>query len=149
MSAEEESNQTLYVGPEKLRALQINAHQVAGVLKSMWPEFEVESSVLLKNYRDPDVDRDDSEVSEDASVLKCETQVTQKQRLSCWYTRALADHASFLEMSGDKTTGVVYDKNERELKFQAAEMAYSKVTTFKSCGRGGFILECEIPRNTD
>ncbi|KAI8605279.1 hypothetical protein EDD21DRAFT_156427 [Dissophora ornata] len=110
---------------EKLRALQINAHQVASVLKAMWSDFEVESAELLRDYVDPELDQ---EVSQDAEqgIRRCSREKSQKQRLACWYTLALADHASFLEMGNTERTGVHYQHSERTRKFQAADKAYSK-----------------------
>ncbi|KAF9124240.1 major facilitator super transporter protein [Mortierella sp. GBA39] len=106
---------------ERLRAFQINAYQVAGVLRNMWSDFEVESAVLLKDYKDPGVDTDE------AANQRCKDLKSEKQRLGCWYTLALAEHASFLEMHPSRSIGsIVYGDQERAQKLQAAEMAYSK-----------------------
>ncbi|KAF9106324.1 major facilitator super transporter protein [Mortierella sp. AM989] len=112
---------------EKLRALQINAHQVAGVLKNMWPDFEIEASALLEDYEDQDLDQDDNAKDSDDNrgLLGCSKEKSQKQRLACWYTLALADHASFVEMS-EPSGGVTYTTRDRSLKFRAAEKMYSK-----------------------
>lgn len=115
---------------EKLRALQINAYQVAGVLKSMWPDFEVESSTLLKDYHDPTVGQNAAFAEDEVErgVLGCVGEHPQKKQLACLYTLALADHASFLEMTGaTRDTGIAYQDVDRASKFHAAERAYSQV----------------------
>ncbi|KAK3820490.1 MAG: hypothetical protein J3R72DRAFT_33533 [Linnemannia gamsii] len=114
-------------GLERLRALQINAYQVAGVLGNMWSDFEVESSILLKDYKDPDLDSDSSLDADATAHRRCEAQKSDKQRLGCWYTLALAEHASFLEMHPSRATGsIVYGDQERAQKLRVAEIAYSK-----------------------
>ncbi|KAF9089297.1 major facilitator super transporter protein [Mortierella sp. AD031] len=109
---------------EKLRAFQINAYQVAGVLRNMWPDFEVESSILLKGYKDPEAD-----VIGEPNEIKyqsCKIQRTDNQKLRCWYRLALEEHASFLEMSRSRTAGtVVYNDQKRAQTLLAAERAYS------------------------
>ncbi|KAF8976595.1 major facilitator super transporter protein [Entomortierella lignicola] len=112
---------------EKLRALQINSHQVAGVLKNMWSDFEVESSVLLKDYKSPDLDlQDDTDGrSEDRGLLRCSKEKSQNLRLACLYTLALAEHASFLEMSESKSK-ISYSTQDYNLKYRTAENLYSK-----------------------
>ncbi|KAI1311058.1 major facilitator super transporter protein [Mortierella claussenii] len=118
---------------EKLRALQINAYQVAVVLKSMWSDFEVESLELLKDYKDSgldqeDIARSDDNADENDGIEACGQERTQKQRLACWFTLALAGHASFLEMSAYSGTGmnVIYQPQDRMSKFQSTDKAYSK-----------------------
>ena len=118
----------MFVELERLRAFQINAYQVAGVLRNMWSDFEVESAVLLKDYKDPGVDMDSILDADEAANQTCESLKSEKQRLGCWYTLALAEHASFLEMRPSRSTGsIVYGDQERTQKLQAAEKAYSKV----------------------
>ncbi|KAG0289074.1 major facilitator super transporter protein [Linnemannia gamsii] len=112
---------------ELLRAFQINAYQVAGVLRNKWPDFEVESSVLLKDYKDPGVDTDSGLDTDETAHLTCMSMKSEKQRLGCWYTLALAEHASFLEMHPSRTMGnIVYSDQERAQKLQEAKKAYSK-----------------------
>ncbi|KAG0271384.1 major facilitator super transporter protein [Linnemannia exigua] len=112
---------------ERLRALQINAYQVAGVLRNMWSDFEVESSILLKDYKDPGLDSDSDLDADDTAHKVCKAQKSEKQRLGCWYTLALAEHASFLEMHPSRATGsIVYGDQDRAQKLRAAEKAYSK-----------------------
>ncbi|KAF8948075.1 major facilitator super transporter protein [Haplosporangium gracile] len=112
---------------EILRMFQVNAYQVAGVLRNMWSDFEVESSVLLKNFKDPGVDTDSALEADEVAHQKCKSLKSEKQRLGCWYTLALAEHASFLEMHPSRATGfVVYGEQERAQKLKAAEKAYSK-----------------------
>jgi len=117
------------IGSEKLRALQINGHQVAGVLKAMWSDFETESAKLLRDYQDL---TEDDGAAEDDSSKRCSAG-PEKQRLACWYTLALAEHASYLEMSdhGPRHGARVQyqQQSDRTRKFQAAERAYSKVKT--------------------
>ncbi|KAF9935119.1 major facilitator super transporter protein [Linnemannia zychae] len=93
----------------------------------MWSDFEVESANLLKDYKDPGLDLDsNADVDKDAFQL-CKTLKSEKKRLGCWYTLALAEHASFLEMHPSRDTGfVVYGNHERVQKLKAAEEAYSK-----------------------
>ncbi|KAF9905265.1 major facilitator super transporter protein [Linnemannia zychae] len=112
---------------ERLRAFQINAYQVAGVLRNMWSDFEVESSTLLKDYKDPGM-QSDSDIDADKIAYEgCKALKSEKLRLGCWYTLALAEHASFLEMHPLRATGfIVYGDQERSQKLHAAEMAYSK-----------------------
>ncbi|KAF9354844.1 major facilitator super transporter protein [Mortierella sp. AD094] len=112
---------------EKLRVLQINSYQVAGVLRNMWSDFEVESSTLLKDYKDLDLDLADEtkDGDEDRGLLRCSKEKSQKQRLGCLYTLALADHASFVEMS-ESISEVAYTARDLNLKFQVAEKVYSK-----------------------
>ncbi|OAQ25958.1 hypothetical protein K457DRAFT_116010 [Linnemannia elongata AG-77] len=112
---------------ERLRAFQINAYQVAGVLRNMWSDFEIESTVLLKDYKDPGVDVDSILDADEAANQRCKNLKSEKQRLGCWYTLALAEHASFLEMHPSWSTGsIVYGDQERTQKLLAAEKAYSK-----------------------
>ncbi|KAF9134444.1 major facilitator super transporter protein [Mortierella sp. 14UC] len=112
---------------ERLRAFQINAYQVAGVLGNMWSDFEVESSVLLKDYKDPGLDADSDLNADEITHKRCKAHTSERQRLGCWYTLALAEHASFLEMHPSRVTGsIVYGDQERSQKLRAAEMAYSK-----------------------
>lgn len=119
---------------EKLRALQINAYQVAGVLKNMWSDFEIESSTLLKDYHTSFADQDatfadEREEEEGRGVLTCAGEHSQKKQLACLYTWALAGHASFLKTAGaiSKDTSAAYLNADQMLKFQAAEKAYSQV----------------------
>lgn len=118
----------LFIELERLRAFQINAYQVAGVLRNMWSDFEVESAVLLKDYKDPGVDADSIPDADETANQRCKSLKSEKHRLGCWYTLALAEHASFLEMHPSRATGsIVYGSQERAQKLQAAEKAYSKV----------------------
>ncbi|KAF9154738.1 major facilitator super transporter protein [Linnemannia schmuckeri] len=111
---------------ERLRMFQINAYQVAGVLRNMWSDFEIESSVLLKDFKDPGVDTDSVLEADEVAHQKCKSLKSEKQRLGCWYTLALAEHASFLEMHPSRVTGsIVYGEQERAQKLKAAEKAYS------------------------
>ncbi|KAF9924927.1 major facilitator super transporter protein [Mortierella alpina] len=113
---------------ETLRALQINAYQVAGVLRNMWSDFETEAPVLLGDYKDQDLEttRDEQDIANNG-LRRCSAAKSEKQRLACWYTVALAGHASFLEMSDIKGThiGIVYQERDRHLQFLAAQQAYS------------------------
>ncbi|GJJ70235.1 ethanolamine phosphate transferase 2 subunit G [Entomortierella parvispora] len=111
-----------YSESDKLRALQINGHQVAGVLKAKWSDFETESMELLRDYQDS-IEGDDTVLSK-----KCSSG-PEKQRLACWYTLALAEHASYLEMTGHgshNSTLVHYKQSDMTRKFHAAERAYSE-----------------------
>ncbi|KAG0052794.1 major facilitator super transporter protein [Gryganskiella cystojenkinii] len=123
-----------YSESEKLRALQINGHQVAGVLKAMWSDFETESSELLRDYQDQAED----EVDEGSATEREErcSGGTEKERLACWYRLALAEHASYLEMIGQgrqhKGPKVIYQPQDVTRKFQAAERAYAKFLTDSS-----------------
>ncbi|KAG0363885.1 major facilitator super transporter protein [Gamsiella multidivaricata] len=94
-----------YEEAEILRAYQLNAHQVAGVLKNMWPDFETESSVLLKDFKNPDIEEETSEEFK-RDAQRCKNEGVQKQRLVCWYTLALAGHASVLERMRAMDRGV-------------------------------------------
>ncbi|CAO3563846.1 unnamed protein product [Mortierella alpina] len=113
---------------ETLRALQINAYQVAGVLRNMWSDFETEAAVLLRDYKDPDLEptQDEQDIVNNGPQ-RCSSAKSEKQRLACWYTLALAGHASFLEMSNTKAfhISVVYQERDRQLQFLAAQQAYS------------------------
>lgn len=98
------------------------------MLRNKWSDFEVESSVLLKDYKDPGVDTNSGLDTDETAHLTCMSLNSEKQRLGCWYTLALAEHASFLEMHPSRTTGnIVYSDKERAQKLQAARKAYSKV----------------------
>ncbi|KAF9956063.1 major facilitator super transporter protein [Mortierella alpina] len=113
---------------ETLRALQINAYQVAGVLRNMWSDFETETAVLLEDYKDPDLEttQDEQDIV-DSGPQRCSNAKSEKQRLACWYTLALAGHASFLEMGDTKGShiSIVYQEHDRRLQFLAAQQAYS------------------------
>lgn len=94
----------------------------------MWSDFEIESTVLLKDYKDPGVDVDSILDADEAANQRCKNLKSEKQRLGCWYTLALAEHASFLEMHPSwSTRSIVYGDQERAQKLLAAEKAYSKV----------------------
>ncbi|KAF9274682.1 major facilitator super transporter protein [Mortierella alpina] len=113
---------------ETLRALQINAYQVAGVLRNMWSDFETEAAILLRDYKDPDLEATLNEQDiVNNGPWRCSAAKSEKKRLACWYTLALAGHASFLEMSGITGThiGIVYQDQDLHLQFLAAQQAYS------------------------
>jgi hypothetical protein len=94
----------------------------------MWPDFEVESSVLLRDYKDPGVDADSGLDTDETAHQTCMSLKSEKQKLGCWYTLALAEHASFLEMHPSRIAGnIVYKDQQRTQKLQAAEKAYSEV----------------------
>jgi hypothetical protein len=115
---------------EKLRALQVNAHQVAGVLKNMWSDFEVESSTVSKDLHDLSTKGDAAFAEKvDQDLVKCTSDQPQKKRLACLYTVALAGHASFLEMARitAKDTGAAHGLTDQSLTFRAAERVYSQV----------------------
>ena len=113
-----------------LRALQLNAYQVAGVLRNMWSDFETETAVLLRDYKDPDLEtaQEEQDIAKNGSQ-RCSAAKSEKQRLACWYTFALAGHASVLEMSNTKGTlsSIVYQDRDRHLQFLAAQQAYTLV----------------------
>jgi hypothetical protein len=94
----------------------------------MWSDFEVESSTLLKDYKDLGMDSNSDFDTAEIAHERCKALKSEKQRLGCLYTLALAEHASFLEMHPSRATGpIVYGEQERSQKQQAAEKAYSKV----------------------
>ncbi|KAF9960041.1 major facilitator super transporter protein [Mortierella alpina] len=113
---------------EMLRALQLNAYQVAGVLRNMWSDFDTETAVLLRDYKDPDLEtaQEEQDIANNGSQ-RCSAAKSEKQRLTCWYTFALAGHASVLEMSNTKGTrsSIVYQDRDRHLQFLAAQQAYT------------------------
>ncbi|KAF9915226.1 major facilitator super transporter protein [Lobosporangium transversale] len=110
---------------EKLRALQINAYQMAGVLRAMWSDFEVNDSVLSKDYIDPDLKLEQE--GEEIRKSTCLQEKSQKATLACWYLSALTNHASFLEiMDMGQSKSIVYQDSMRNLTAQAAERAYNK-----------------------
>ncbi|KAG0226335.1 major facilitator super transporter protein [Mortierella sp. GBA43] len=114
---------------EKLRALQVNTHQVAGVLKNMWSDFEVESATVSKDLHDLSTKGDAAFAEKvDQDLVKCTSDQPQKKRLACLYTVALAGHASFLEMARitTKDTGAGHRLTDQSLTFRAAERAYSQ-----------------------
>ncbi|KAF9941236.1 major facilitator super transporter protein [Modicella reniformis] len=138
---------------EKLRALQINAHQVAGVLKNMWSDFEVESSLLLKDYRDAFVDQEATSAEDEVEqgVLRCASENSQEKRLACLYTLALADHASLLEMTGTATgnTAIIYQHADQILKFRATERAYFQFLEESSSMLSTALSEYDMPLLTN
>ena len=94
----------------------------------MWSDFEVESPVLLRDYSDPGVESDSDLDADEMAYQRCQALKSEKQRLACWYTSALAEHASYLEINRSRATGsVVYRDQDRKQKLRAAEKAYSKV----------------------
>ncbi|KAG0211693.1 major facilitator super transporter protein [Mortierella sp. GBA30] len=144
-----------YTDTEKLRALQINAYQVAGVLRNMWSDFETEGAVVLRDYKDPDLDLQMTEDEEQSTVEKlsqiCSVAKSEKQRLACWYTLALAEHASFLEMSRswENSVDIVYQERDRNLKFQAAEKAYLKFLADSSSMLSTALSKYDMPLLTN
>ncbi|CAI2164269.1 7264_t:CDS:10 [Funneliformis geosporum] len=64
---------------EKLRALQLNAHQIAGILQSIWSSFDRNPNVAQSEL-DCDINSDDDQV-----------------QLQCLYSRAYYNHAKSLE----------------------------------------------------
>lgn len=111
-----------------MRALQVNGHQVAGVLKALWSDFETDNSELLRGYQDQSEDEEESE----SDYKKRCSAGPEKQRLACWYRLALAEHASYLEMSGHEQphgVRVQYQQKDIARKFHDAERAYTKVQT--------------------
>ncbi|KAF9576070.1 major facilitator super transporter protein [Mortierella alpina] len=137
---------------ETLRAMQINAYQVAGVLRNMWSDFEIETAVILRDYKDPDLEatQDEQDIVNDGSQ-RCSAAKSEKQRLTCWYTRALAGHASFLEMSGTKGShiGIVYQERDRHLQFLAAQQAYSMFLTESSSMLSTALSKYDMPLLTN
>ncbi|KAF9432011.1 major facilitator super transporter protein [Entomortierella beljakovae] len=111
---------------EKIRALQLNSHQVAGVLKGMWPDFETESSVILKDVKNinhvsgEQLKGDDL----DGGLLKCHEEPSQKQELACYYKLALENHALFIEANGDEMDSS--HRAQYTVQSKLAENAYSK-----------------------
>ncbi|KAG0310596.1 major facilitator super transporter protein [Dissophora globulifera] len=111
---------------EKLRALQINAFQIVGVLGTVWPGFVAENTILLKEFEEMHQDADVSD-SVPKGVQHCSEKKSQKERLACLYTFALTSHASFLDTSdGTDATEAQNDSFEHARMFQAAERAYSE-----------------------
>ncbi|KAF9171773.1 major facilitator super transporter protein [Mortierella sp. AD011] len=117
-------------GEEKLKALQINSYQVAGVLRNMWSDFEVESSVLLKGYKFRDwapgeEEREIEYKGEYRGLLRCSAEKSQKQVLSCLYSLALAEHASYVELS-DSFCALGDTSRILDSRFRTAKSAYLK-----------------------
>ncbi|KAF9430678.1 major facilitator super transporter protein, partial [Podila epigama] len=113
-----------YSDIEKLRALQINAYQVAKVLRAKWSDFEPEASIVLQAYKTMDDNAEDQD-SDEAAFQACAGLDSEKLRLGCWYTEALAAHTSFLEMQ-KSSSGISYKSNDKNARFRAAEKSYSK-----------------------
>ncbi|KAF9996163.1 major facilitator super transporter protein [Entomortierella chlamydospora] len=115
---------------EKLKALQINSYQVAGVLRNMWSDFEVESSVLLKEYKFPGWDpeeegREIEYTDEYRGPLRCSMEKSQKQVLACLYNLALTEHALYVELS-DSFCALGVTTRILDLRFRKAKNAYLK-----------------------
>ena len=67
---------------EKLRALQLNAHQISGILQSLWASFD----------RNPNI-------TDSRSEMDCDLNVNDDQaRLQCLYSLAYYYHAKSLEV---------------------------------------------------
>ncbi|KAI9232514.1 MAG: hypothetical protein BYD32DRAFT_428183 [Podila humilis] len=134
-----------YSDLEKLRALQINAFQVAEVLKGKWSEFETEAVVLLSSYTP--IDNQDQD-SDDHAFETCAGMDSEKQRLSCWYTEALAAHASFLEMNRAGSR-IHYKDHDKTASFRAAERSYSKFLSDSSSMLSTALSKYDMPLLTN
>ncbi|CAG8448178.1 9695_t:CDS:2 [Funneliformis caledonium] len=66
---------------EKLRALQLNAHQISGILKSLWSSFDRNPNVAQSEL-DCDINSDDDQI-----------------QLQCLYSMAYYNHAKSLEVN--------------------------------------------------
>ncbi|KAF9977594.1 major facilitator super transporter protein [Actinomortierella ambigua] len=106
-----------YSKHDTLRALQVNAHQVAHVLKGMWPSFETEADRILDTWNDSDTESD--------SAI-CQGLKSDREELSCLYSNALARHTSFLEMTMPSRLGIEYKTVDQVMAYEAAYETYSK-----------------------
>ncbi|KAG0090757.1 major facilitator super transporter protein [Podila epicladia] len=134
-----------YSDLEKLRALQINAFQVAEVLKGKWSDFETEAAALLSTY--PPIDEQD-QVSDEHAFETCARMDSEKQRLSCWYTEALAAHASLLEMNKEGVR-IHYKDHDKVARFRAAEKSYSKFLSDSSSMLSTALSNYDMPLLTN
>ncbi|KAG0245423.1 major facilitator super transporter protein [Actinomortierella wolfii] len=100
-----------------LRALQVNAHQVAHVLKGMWPSFQTEADLILENWNDSE--------TEDSSHV-CDGLKSDREELGCLYSNAIARHASYLEMTTPSSLNIEYKTADQILAYEAAREAYMK-----------------------
>lgn len=82
--------------------------------------------MLLSSYTPIDGQDQDSD---DHAFETCAGMDSEKQRLSCWYTEALAAHASFLEMN-KADSRIHYKDHDKAARFHAAERSYSKVIIY-------------------
>ncbi|KAG0026490.1 major facilitator super transporter protein [Podila clonocystis] len=133
-----------YSDLEKIRALQINAFQVAEVLKGKWSDFETEASELLSSYSSDDQDQD----SDDHAFETCAGMDSEKLRLSCWYTEALAAHASLLEMEKGGSR-IQYKDHDKIARFRAAERCYSKFLSDSSSMLSTALSKYDMPLLTN
>ncbi|KAF9329254.1 major facilitator super transporter protein [Podila minutissima] len=134
-----------YSDLEKLRALQINAFQVAEVLKGKWSDFETEAAALLSTYSPIDEQGQDSD---DHAFEACARMDSEKQRLSCWYTEALAAHASLLEMNIEGSH-IHYKDHDKVARFRAAEKSYSKFLSDSSSMLSTALSKYDMPLLTN
>ncbi|KAF9193241.1 major facilitator super transporter protein [Haplosporangium sp. Z 11] len=139
---------------EQLRALQLNAHQVAGVLRNMWPDFEVDSAIILKDFLDPNQKRDPSKLryrTKDDYLQRCSGNMSDKQRLVCWYTLALEEHVKFLEMGGNTHSpdGAPYTEADRVINYHSAKGAYSKFLSESSSMLSTALSKYDMPLLTN
>ncbi|KAF9322088.1 major facilitator super transporter protein [Podila horticola] len=133
-----------YSDLEKLRALQINAFQVAEVLKGKWSDFETEAAALLSTYSP--IDEQDQD-SDDHAFETCAGMDSEKQRLSCWYTEALTAHASLLEMN--RESRIHYRDHDKLARFRAAERSYSKFLSDSSSMLSTALSKYDMPLLTN
>ncbi|KAF9586605.1 major facilitator super transporter protein [Lunasporangiospora selenospora] len=134
-----------YSASDKLRALQINAHQVAEVLKSKWPNFKSKSLELLEDFKDGD-ESYSSEKSE-----QCSRHGDEQTRLQCWYTLALADHASYLSTSRANFNNETAASNDyaRQTYFNHAEQAYNQFLSDASSMLSTALSKYDMPLLTN
>ncbi|KAF9167680.1 major facilitator super transporter protein [Actinomortierella ambigua] len=112
-----------YSKHDTLRALQVNAHQVAHVLKGMWPSFQTEADLILENW-------DDSEAESDSVI--CQGLKSDREELGCFYSNAIARHSSFLEMTKPSDLGIQFRMADQTNAYEAANEAYSQFLSIAS-----------------